>query len=92
MNCKVGKGKAEMPADYFNAYQEAMDYEENARFDYVHEAYAGMEEDPENLAAEQAMFESIENVRTQDEIEASGPTFNRFRDWSDFSVYDDCPF
>jgi hypothetical protein len=36
----------------FDRFQEEMDYEFNARYDYITEAYAGMQEDPAVLASE----------------------------------------
>jgi hypothetical protein len=36
----------------FDQFQDDMDYELNAPYDYIREAYAGMEEDPATLAAE----------------------------------------
>ena len=37
---------------YFDQAQEELEYEFNARYDYISEAYAGMQEDPRTLAYE----------------------------------------
>lgn len=75
---------------YFDAWQEHCDYEANAAYDYIHEAYCETARDCDEMARQDAEIELREfYVEVQDDIEARGATAFRFgRPFID----DYCPF
>lgn len=74
-------------------YLEDQEYEFNAPFDYVREAYAGMIEDPETIEAEQAYYEHLNQIAEQDAIEArGGPEYRAKVLAFDWDTADEIPF
>ena len=57
--------------DYL-AYQEECDYEINAQYDYISEAYGGDVESQATLDAEQAYYDEINREAAIDAMEARG--------------------
>ena len=63
--------------DYL-AYQEECDYQLNAHYDYITEAYGGDAECLATLEAEQAYYDEINREAAMDAMEARGGPDYRF--------------
>ncbi len=72
---------------YFDHAREELEIEFNSRYDYITEAYAGMQETPDQLRAESEYW-AEEEAREEAELTAAfGPAVHRI-----VYVNDDIPF
>lgn len=70
---------------FYDAFQEHCDYEMNARYDYISEAYAGTGETDEQLRYEQECYEAEAEIEHAAMVAEYGP-------WVAAVSYDDLPF
>ena len=57
---------------FYDTWREHCDYEDNARYDYIREAYGDLGDSPETVEAEERWWAAQEAVATQDAMEARG--------------------